>query len=123
ELRRRNMPLSEIRRAVVGVPAKRLSEVRGSALAYIDSLIGSLPQAKTQARAGTISGTAQPTMAGLRAPSGEPDEAQGMGERWRRIRLHPDVELAIREPLPPALASSLTKVVARLNAILEGRED
>src|SRR5262245_3568322 len=48
-LRQRSLPLSEIRRSVVGVPAAELEDSTGSALDYIDRLIASRPLAASEA--------------------------------------------------------------------------
>jgi DNA-binding transcriptional MerR regulator len=126
-LRRRGLPLAEIRRLTAGLPASAAPPA-GDALSYIDALLETQPQdlvagARPPApAAGPAPGVADRlSFAAPPAPSRDP--AGGIpGESWRRIRLHPDVELAIREPLPPALASLLPRVVGYLKRVIEGKE-
>jgi DNA-binding transcriptional MerR regulator len=135
-LRQRNLPLAEIRRAVVGVPVTELPASTDSALDYIDRLLGqqgrrvaTSPPAVPVLQARNIATAAEPPalMAPQPAP-GEPAElvdrrGAPVGEQWRRVRIHPDVELSIREPVPPGLASRLPQLLERLRRIVEGKED
>ena len=118
QMRRQNMPLSQIRRAVVGVPAEQLRSEAGSALAYIDQLLGGPP-----APSGPLPAPPPAGPSFDRLPSAPDALGPPVGERWRRIPIHPDIELSVREPIPPGLASRLDRVVERLKRTLEGKED
>lgn len=130
-MRETGLPLAQIRRAMAGVPAAELDETRGTALDYIDRLLGNAPAARDAAAAAAVPPPPMPAPAAAPAPRVLPmqvpaelmdERGAPAGEQWRRIRIHPDVELHLREPVPPGLASRLPQVLERLRRLLEGKE-
>lgn len=126
-MREAGMPLARIRRATAGVPATELEQAQGSALDYIDQLLGIAPGEPAAAMPPPILPAPAAASAPRALPSQGPAELMDergapAGEQWRRIRIHPDVELHLREPVPPGLASRLPQLLERLRRVLEGKE-